>query len=128
MTFNSEIKTASMVRRAIVSTIKDGRAFLVAEAQEENAADDGGRILGFATYGQFRAGAGYLKTMEYSAMVCTEVCAKGIGRSLMKELLQQAKLAGVQSIFAGVGSDNPKAVMSHRALGFEVQSILPRVG
>ena len=61
VTFEHTAKSAPDVAAMITDCGASGYAFLVAE--------DAGRIVGFATYRQFRAGAGYAHTMEHTIIV-----------------------------------------------------------
>lgn len=120
VTFNSEEKSAAMVREMIKSCEKDGRAFLLAE--------DLGRILGFCTYFQFRAGIGYAKTMEHTILTSSQAKGLGIGTALIDALCKHAKNAGVNSLWAGVSADNTSAVKFHERKGFHYIARLPNVG
>ncbi len=56
VTFASRPKTEADIVTMIDACRAERRAFLVAEL--------GGEVVGFATYGQFRRGDGYVRTME----------------------------------------------------------------
>ena len=90
VTFNSVEKTNDIVKEAIKACDRDNRAFLVAE--------DGGNLLGFCTYFQFRGGIGYAKTMEHTILTHHQAKGAGIGRALMERLYAHAKAGGVKSL------------------------------
>jgi len=115
VTFNSEEKPEA----EIVEMIAARPCFLVAE-------DDG--VLGFATYGQFRGGIGYARTMEHTVLLAPGVAGRGTGRALMLALEDAARRAGVHSLWAGVSAENPEGVAFHRSMGFQEIARLPEVG
>ena len=120
VTFNSVEKSARDVSEMIDRAWARGHGFWVACEHE--------RILGFATYDQFRGGVGYAKTVEHTIILTQEAHGKGIGRSLMAELEAHAKAAGAHTIFAGVSAENPAGVAFHKALGYREVTVLEAVG
>ena len=119
-TFNSRIKTEAEIIDKILESTKRRFGFFVSEYQ--------GEVMGFATYFQFRNGVGYEKTLEHTIVISENKQRLGLGRALMKKILEDAQTKDFQSIFAGVSSLNNKAVKFHESLGFKVVAELPRVG
>lgn len=117
ITFNSIEKSEDEITRMIV----DG-------PQKVFVADRGGTSLGFATYGQFRGGAGYARTMEHSIYLDPAARGLGLGKALMRAVEADAIDTGAHSIFAGVSSANPEGVAFHTAMGFEYVATLKEVG
>ena len=105
VTFTTEEKAPDHIARTLAE-----QPFLVAET--------GGHIVGFATYGPFRTGPGYARTMEHSIHLADTARGQGFGRALMAELEAEAHNAGVHTLIAGIGGENPGAVAFHTALGF----------
>ncbi len=118
-TFNSVEKTADEIARMMEEKRAAGHPVLVA-GQEE--------VAGFATYGQFRAGAGYVHTMEHTIHLLPEARGGGTGRALMARLEAEAKRRRVKSLIAGISGENSGAVAFHRALGYSEIARLPQVG
>ena len=119
-TFNSADKTPEDVATLIRTRQGAGRAFIVAE--------DEGRIIGFATYDQFRGGAGYARTMEHTIQLAPGASGKGAGRALMAAIEDHARAAGHGVMIAGVSSGNPDGVAFHARLGYREVARLPAVG
>lgn len=116
ITFNPRERTPQEIAEAIVAQ----PCFLVAE--------DRGRILGFASYDQFRKGLGYARAMEHTIILGPDARGKGVGRALMAALEDHARQARVGSLWAGVSAENPGGVAFHASVGFEEVARLPKVG
>ena len=91
-------------------------------------AEDGGEVLGYASYGPFRAGEGYRETVEHSVYVARSARGRGIARLLMERLIGRARAAGLARMVGGVSADQPASMSLHRDLGFEEQGRLKGVG
>ena len=101
---------------------------LIADAPALFVAAANGRIVGYATYNQFRNGPGYARTMEHSILLAPDARGLGAGRALMAAIEEHARRAGVGSLWAGVSGENPEGVAFHKAIGFEEVAVLPKVG
>ncbi len=91
-------------------------------------AEDGGAVLGYASYGPFRAGEGYRETVEHSVYVARAARGRGIARLLMERLIVAARAAGLARMVGGISADQPASIDLHRKLGFEEQGRLKGVG
>ncbi len=117
VTFTTEERSVDRVFNDIKD--KSGRFFV---------ADQGGTVVGFATYGPFRNGPGYAATSEHSVLLAPEARGRGVGRALMEALQDAALRNGVHVLVAGISSANPGAVLFHKALGFREVGRMPEVG
>jgi L-amino acid N-acyltransferase len=91
------------------------------------ASDDSG-VLGFATFGEFRAWPCYRHSVEHSVHVRADCRRRGIGRALVLALLERA--AGMQKhvMIAGIDADNAVSIRLHQSLGFTVVGHFREVG
>lgn len=119
VTFNPVQKTQAEVADSIRAKAAAGHGFFVAE--------DGG-ILGFASYGQFRAGTGYARAMEHTIILAPEGRGRGVGRALMAAIEDHARAQGYHSMIAGVSGGNPEGRAFHAAIGYAEVAVIPQVG
>lgn len=119
-TFNPVVKSTTDIETMITDKADAGFAFLVAK--------DADGVLGFATYGQFRGGVGYARTMEHTIILADRAQGCGLGRQLMHAIEDHARTGGAHSIFAGVSAANQQGVAFHARLGYEEVARLPSVG
>lgn len=92
------------------------------------AVDDGGNVLGYASFGDWRAFDGYRHTVEHSVYVRSDVRGGGIGTALMAELIARARAIGKHVMVAGIEAENRSSIALHERFGFEQVGLLPQVG
>jgi phosphinothricin acetyltransferase len=119
VTFSSVEKSEADVAKLIAERDALGHATFV-------AVSDG--LLGFASYAQFRNGAGYATCMEHSILLAPGARGHGAGRALMTALTSHAREAGAHQMIAGVSAENPDGVAFHTALGFVEIARVPEAG
>ncbi|MBJ3775195.1 GNAT family N-acetyltransferase [Acuticoccus mangrovi] len=119
ITFTTIEKTEAGIAALIAERQAAGQTVIVAEA-------DG--VEGFATYGPFRAGPGYLRTMEHTILIAPEGRGRGVGRRLMAALEEHARAAGIHSLIGGISGANPAAIAFHAAAGFVEVGRIPDAG
>lgn len=92
------------------------------------AQSDSGEVLGYATFGEWRAFDGYRHTVEHSVYVLSNQRGGGIGRALMIQLIERAKDLGKHVMVAGIEAGNTASIRLHEKLGFENVGLLSEVG
>ena len=120
VTFNPVEKSPAEISAMIKDRQAAGHGFLVAEQD--------GTVLGFASYAQFRGGAGYARTMEHTIILSPAAQGTGLGRALMTALEDHARAAGIHSLIAGVSAENPAGRAFQAAIGYAGIATLPQVG
>ena len=85
-------------------------------------------VVGFATFGDFRAWPGYRLTVEHSVHVRADQRGGGIGSQLVRTLIDRATRMGKHVMIAGVDADNTASIRFHERLGFEAAAPLRQVG
>lgn len=107
-----------------VSIFKDKKdhnfPFIVAE--KNNA------IVGFGTYGPFRFKEAYKFTVEHSVYVHKDYTGNGIGSTLLKELIEMAKLQKMHAMIGVIDSENTGSISFHERQGFKRAGQLKETG
>ncbi len=86
------------------------------------------KIVGFGTYGHFRAWPCYRFTVEHSVYVHKESRGLGISKLLLREIISLAKNAGMHALIAGIDSENNASLHLHHSFGFTQVAHFKEVG
>lgn len=87
-----------------------------------------GQVLGYASYGHFRALAGYDVTVESSIHIRDGHRSQGIGQLLLDSLIERARAAGKAVMVAGIDGANRGSVRFHERNGFREVARMPGIG
>lgn len=87
-----------------------------------------GRVLGYATFGDWRAWDGYRHTVEHSVYVRDDSRGAGVGGALLHTLIDRARDMGKHAMVAGVEAGNTASIALHRKFGFTEAGLLREVG
>ena len=91
-------------------------------------AADGDRVLGFATYGPFRAWPAYKYSVELSVYVDADARRQGLGTALVRAVIANARARDLHVLMAGITADNVISLRLHERLGFREVAHIPQVG
>ncbi|MEM1372996.1 MAG: N-acetyltransferase family protein [Pseudomonadota bacterium] len=83
---------------------------------------------GFATYGPFRSGPGYARTMEHSIHLAPGARGQGRGMALLTALEAAAVDGGAAVFIAAISGENATAQRFHARAGYAQVARLPKVG
>jgi L-amino acid N-acyltransferase YncA len=87
------------------------------------------KVVGFAYCNWFKPRPAYRFSAEDSIYMSPEAAGKGIGRTLLAELMAQAQRAGVRKLIAVIGdSANTGSIAVHKAAGFQPVGVLKSCG
>lgn len=100
---------------------KAGYPVLVAVSEDD-------KVLGYASFGDWRAWDGYRHTVEHSVYVRTDQRGAGIGKALMEALIGRAREIGKHVMVAGIEAGNTGSIRLHEKLGFKQAGLLRQVG
>ena len=90
--------------------------------------EEDGQILAFGSLSPFRPKEGYWPVVENSVYARPECKGRGFGTMLMRQLIDDAKAAGLWAITAWITDDNTDSIRFHEKLGFAHTGIMPGVG
>ena len=89
---------------------------------------ESGELLGFASYGTFRAWPAYKYTVEHSIYVAAEHRGKGVGKQLLQQVIDEACAQNYHVLIGGIDSQNAVSIHLHRQFGFQHAGTLRQVG
>jgi len=92
------------------------------------AEGDDGELLGFASYGTFRAWPAYKYTIEHSVYVHRDHWRRGVARELMKRLIAEAERQSYHVMVAGIDAANSASIALHEQLGFARCGVIHHAG
>lgn len=82
------------------------------------AVNDDGVLLGFASYGTFRAWPAFKYSVEHSVYVHPHHRGQGVGTALMQQLMAKAVEQQHHTLIGGIDTDNVGSIALHKKLGF----------
>jgi len=91
-------------------------------------AEEDGMILGFSSFGPFRAWAAYKYSVENSIYVKVDARGKGIGKTLLSPLIHASKALGMHTIIASIDATNEASLSLHKNFGFKEVAHFKQVG
>lgn len=129
--YNDVIATSTAVYRDDPASLDDRLQWFRSRLDQSHpvlvAVDDSG-ILGFASYGDFRAWPGYRFSVEHTVHIRADQRGRGVGTLLMRALIQRALEQGKHVMIGGVDADNEASLRFHDRLGFVRAAHLHQVG
>jgi len=92
------------------------------------AVDEDGSLLGFASYGAFRAWPAYKYSVEHSVYVHKDQRGRGIGLTLLQNLIQVAAQQQYHTLIGGIDVTNSASIALHLKLGFTHAGTIKHAG
>jgi L-amino acid N-acyltransferase len=81
--------------------------------------DESGSLMGFSSYGTFRAFPAYKYTVEHSVYVDARFRRRGIARRLLRELIEEAGRQDYHVMVGCIDAQNTASIALHEKLGFK---------
>jgi L-amino acid N-acyltransferase YncA len=94
-------------------------------------AEDRGEVVGVAAFGSFRdvvQRPGYRFTVENTIHVREDRWGSGVGRDLMRALIDEARNIGKHTMVAAIDGANEASIRFHERLGFVEVARMPEIG
>lgn len=89
---------------------------------------ESGELMGFASYGTFRAWPAYKYSVEHSIYVAAEHRGRGLGKQLLQQVIHEACAQEYHALIGGIDSQNAASIQLHRQFGFQHAGTLRQVG
>ena len=80
--------------------------------------NDAGELMGFASYGTFRAWPAYKYSVEHSVYVDGRFRGRGLGKRLLQELISAAGQQGYHVMIGVIDATNAISIRLHESMGF----------
>jgi L-amino acid N-acyltransferase YncA len=91
-------------------------------------AEDGSRVVGFASTSSYRPRDCYAKIAEFSVYVARDHRGRGVGRLALKALIDEAARAGLHKLVSRIFPENIASRSACRAAGFREVGIYTQHG
>lgn len=129
--YNDAVQFTTAVWNNAVIDLENRRRWLrdrTSQGYPALCAVEAGKLLGYATYGAWRAFDGYRHTVEHSIYVHKDARRKGVATSLMKALLQRARDQGKHVMIGAIEASNEASLALHARFSFAPVASMPEVG
>jgi len=90
--------------------------------------NDAGELMGFGSYGTFRAWPAYKYSVEHSVYVDGRFRRRGIGKRLLQEIVSAAQGQGYHILVGVIDSTNTVSIRLHEAVGFTHSGTIRQAG
>jgi len=117
-----DYKTRTFEEQKAIVDAKTNKGFPVIVAERE------GVVVGFGMYSEFRFREAYKYTVEHSVYISSDEKGKGIGKLILTELIQLAKLQGLHTMIGVIDSENKSSISFHEQFGFKTVGIIKESG
>ena len=92
------------------------------------AENETGELMGFASYGSFRGWPAYKYTVEHSVYVDARFRGQGVGRALLKSVIEAAERQDYHVMVGGIDATNAASIALHVELGFVLAGTIHHAG
>lgn len=90
--------------------------------------DQDGTLMGFASYGTFRAFPAFKYSVEHSVYVDKRFRGRGLGEALLRALIERAAGQELHVMVGGIDSTNATSCALHEKLGFTRAGVIEQAG
>lgn len=119
ITFETEpVTEAEMASR--IASISSRYPFLVYEMED--------KVVGYCYAHAWKERAAYRHTLETTVYLSPAVVGRGIGTLLMKNLIEECRLAEYRALIACITEGNSESMALQKKLGFKQVSCFEKVG
>jgi L-amino acid N-acyltransferase YncA len=129
--YNEVIAHSTAIYSEQPSSLQEREAWLRGRREQGYpviVAVSGAKVIGFASFGDFRAWPCYRYSVEHSVHVRRDQRGQGLGGRLLEALIPKATALGKHVLIAGIDADNAVSLKLHQRLGFERVAHFRQVG
>jgi L-amino acid N-acyltransferase len=90
--------------------------------------NDSGELMGFGSYGTFRAWPAYKYSVEHSVYVDARFRRQGIGKRLLQEVIAAAQGQDYHLLVGVIDASNSVSIQLHEAMGFTLCGTIRQAG
>ena len=91
-------------------------------------AEENGIVLGWAALSKYSTRCAYSDSAEISLYVKEIYQNKGIGKKLLKKIIEAGEKVGLHVVIARITEGNEKSIYLHKSVGFEHVGVMKEVG
>jgi len=129
--FNEAVANSNAVWTEKQETEADRLAWMIARralGYPVVVATAGSDVVGYGTFGDFRSWPGYRYSVEHSVYIHAGHRGRGLGRSIIDDLVSTAAALGKHVLIAGIDGANAASMRLHRGAGFVEVARMPEIG
>jgi L-amino acid N-acyltransferase len=119
--YNDVIANSTAIYTEKPVSLPDRLAWFKARQEQKYpvlVATDATGVLGFISFGDFRAWPCYQYSVEHSVHVRADRRGRGIGGALLEVIVPRASALGKHVLIAGIDADNRSSIKLHARAGF----------
>jgi len=129
--YNDAILNTTAVYTYKVQTLEERKLWLQ-KKQVDNfpvlVFEEQDKVVGFATFGPFRAWPAYKYTIEHSVYVHKDYRKHKIGTALVEQIISIANEREYKILVAGIDASNENSIKMHEKLGFHHSGTIKKAG
>ncbi len=121
--YNPVVETSTATFDLVPRTLEDQQAWLSDRSGARIvlvAETDEGDVAGYAALSPYRERAAYATTVEDSVYVADVHHGRGVGRTLLDELVATVRAHGFHAMMARIVADHEASIALHSACGFQI--------
>lgn len=128
--YNHEVTTSTATFDLVPRSLEEQRHWLAARsgAHAVVVASIDGEVVGFGSLSPWRDRPAYATTVEDSVYVHREHQGRGVGKTVLSELVETAVRHGFHACLARIVGGHEASIALHRSCGFEVIGTEREVG
>jgi L-amino acid N-acyltransferase len=128
--YNQEVLHTVATFDLVPRTLEDQQQWIAARTGAFAAivAVEGDTVVGFGSLSPYKERAAYRTSVEDSVYVHGDHQGRGIGKLIVTELLDIARVSGFHAVFARINATSDASLALHESCGFELVGIEREVG